>query len=113
MPYISQEARSNLKIINISQQDKKEIRVGVDDGLLSNPGNLNFIISTLANMYLEANGLSYAKINEVIGVLECAKLELYRRIAAPYEDAKIEENGDVYTVHGHMKYAPSNQVSFI
>jgi len=33
----------------------------------------------------------------VTGVLECAKLELYRRIAAPYEDTKIEENGDVYS----------------
>jgi hypothetical protein len=113
MPYISQEDRSKLKIINISQQDRKEIRVGVDDGLLSNPGNLNFIISTVANMYLEANGLSYTKINEVIGVLECAKLELYRRIAAPYEDSKIDENGDVYTVHSHVKHALGNQVSYI
>ena len=25
------------------------------------------------------------------------KLELYRRLAAPYEDLKIEEAGDVYT----------------
>jgi len=33
-----------------------------------------------------------------VGVLECAKLELYRRIAAPYEDEKIVETGDVYTV---------------
>jgi len=27
--------------------------------------------------------------------LECAKLELYRMIAAPYEDTKIKENGSV------------------
>ena len=32
----------------------------------------------------------------LVGVLECAKLELYRRLAAPYEDLKIEDNGDVY-----------------
>ena len=32
----------------------------------------------------------------MVGVLECAKLELYRRMAAPYEDEKIEDNGDVY-----------------
>ena len=32
-----------------------------------------------------------------MGALECAKLELYRRVAAPYEDVKIMENGDVYT----------------
>ena len=28
--------------------------------------------------------------------LECAKLELYRRLAAPYEDEKRKETGDVY-----------------
>jgi len=33
---------------------------------------------------------------DAIGALECAKLELYRRVAAPYEDTKIAENGDVY-----------------
>lgn len=40
--------------------------------------------------------LSYADINEAIGALECAKLELYRRIAVPYENRKLAENGDVY-----------------
>jgi hypothetical protein len=40
--------------------------------------------------------LRYAHLNEVIGALECAKLELYRRIAVPYEDQKITESGDVY-----------------
>ncbi len=29
-------------------------------------------------------------------VLETAKLEFYRRVAGPYEDAKISENGEVY-----------------
>jgi len=38
------------------------------------------------------------QINEVIGVLECAKLELYRRVAAPYEERKRIENGEVYAV---------------
>jgi hypothetical protein len=38
----------------------------------------------------------YAHLNEAIGVLECAKLELYRRIAAPYEDRKMGETGEVY-----------------
>lgn len=32
----------------------------------------------------------------MVGALECAKLELYRRIAIPYEEQKIQENGDVY-----------------
>jgi len=41
-------------------------------------------------------GVKYATLNTVIGVLECAKLELYRRVVADYEDQKCEENGDVY-----------------
>jgi hypothetical protein len=62
------------------------------------PGVLNYHITGLIDAYIERQGLGYGSINEVIGVLECAKLELYRRIAAPYEDKKKEENGDVYTV---------------
>lgn len=61
------------------------------------PGEFNFCVTTLVDQYLERHGLSYTRINEVIGALECAKLELYRRVAVPYEDIKIEENGDVYS----------------
>ena len=35
-------------------------------------------------------------IGDVVNAMECAKLEFYRRVAAPYEDTKIKENGDVY-----------------
>tara|TARA_B100000700_G_C14503125_1_gene605056 strand:- start:40 stop:342 length:303 start_codon:yes stop_codon:yes gene_type:complete len=59
-------------------------------------GRLNYVISSvLANMIKE-KGMSYGLINEFIGALECAKLEAYRRVAAPYEDMKVSENGDVY-----------------
>jgi len=60
-------------------------------------GDLNYLFTKLIQEYIdERGGLSYAIINEVVGVLECAKLELYRRLAAPYEDEKRELNGDVY-----------------
>ncbi|MCC7510354.1 MAG: hypothetical protein IT464_13420 [Planctomycetes bacterium] len=58
-------------------------------------GTFNYVISRLAAAAL-AGKTSYARINEIIGALECAKLELYRRIASPYEDAKAGQNGDVY-----------------
>lgn len=32
----------------------------------------------------------------MVGALESAKLELYRRKVSPYEDQKIEANGDVW-----------------
>lgn len=63
---------------------------------IENAGDLNFLISHICGDYLHKQGLKYANINEIIGALECAKLEMYRRVAAPYEDFKIAENGDVY-----------------
>jgi hypothetical protein len=60
-------------------------------------GELNFAITALVDSYLQdKGGIRYGHLNEVIGALDCAKLELYRRIAAPYEDKKLAENGDVY-----------------
>jgi hypothetical protein len=65
-------------------------------------GELNYCITLLVDVFLDG-AVNYDAINEVIGVLECAKLELYRRIAAPYEDKKIAENGDVYK---HRSWMP-------
>tara|TARA_R110000824_G_scaffold278492_4_gene466757 strand:- start:2830 stop:3189 length:360 start_codon:yes stop_codon:yes gene_type:complete len=59
-------------------------------------GRLNYFISSVAQGLVEANGISYSFVNDFIGVLECVKLELYRRVATPYEDKKKEENGDVF-----------------
>lgn len=59
-------------------------------------GDLNFLFTHHINAFLTGVGLNYSTINEAIGALECAKLELYRRVAAPYENTKIAENGDVY-----------------
>ncbi|MBK9973275.1 MAG: hypothetical protein IPP14_00610 [Planctomycetes bacterium] len=58
-------------------------------------GGLNYVVSRLCAELL-AREKNYARINEITGALECAKLEFYRRVAAPYEDKKIAENGDVY-----------------
>ena len=76
--------------------------LGTRDGLLDgetlpgSAGDLNFLFTHHINVFLKWRGLSYSNINEAVGALECAKLELYRRVAAPYEDTKIAENGDVY-----------------
>lgn len=59
-------------------------------------GELNYCITKLLNGWLQRKGRSYATINAVVGALECAKLEAYRRVAAPYEDAKRAQSGDVY-----------------
>jgi hypothetical protein len=81
MPYITAEARARL--------DK--------GGKPETAGELNYAITRLVDDYLiQRKGIRYEHLNEVIGALECAKLELYRRVAAPYEDQKLRETGDVY-----------------
>jgi len=80
MPYIPENRRSLLE----------------PSGKPETAGELNYAVTRLVDRYLSEKGLRYQHINEVIGVLECAKLELYRRIASPYEDTKIREEGDVY-----------------
>lgn len=60
-------------------------------------GELNYLITTAIQQYLESRPKkNYAEYNAVVGVLECAKLELYRRAIVPYETKKITENGDCY-----------------
>lgn len=85
MPYIDRKHRDTLDPhINDLSDDVR------------NMGDLNYIITRLCDNYLDEHGTRYLHINDLIGVLECAKLELYRRVAAPYEDTKIVSNGDVY-----------------
>jgi len=55
-------------------------------------GELNYVITRLLK---ESYPSKYFSLNRAIGVLECCKLEFYRRVVAPYEDTKIKENGDV------------------
>lgn len=62
----------------------------------ANAGELNYLISRLIFKYYSANGQRYAQINDVMGAIEGAKLEFYRRVAVPYEDLKCSANGDVY-----------------
>ena len=60
------------------------------------PGNLNYVVSSIMAGVIKELGLSYTLVNNMIGALECAKTELYRRVLITYEAKKINENGDVY-----------------
>lgn len=90
MPYVKQKDRKRL----FTESRNQDYNVSV--GPTNNPGELNYVLTELIQKHLSERGINYTNINEVIGVLECCKLELYRRLAAPYEDVKIKENGDVY-----------------
>lgn len=71
-------------------------RESIKTGTILTPGQLNYVFTQVIKSYLESNGEKYSTYNDIIGALEGAKLELYRRKIAPYEDKKIKENGDVY-----------------
>jgi len=81
MPYIKQERRDAL------------LKNGHD---MAGAGELNYILTRILIQYIEHRGMSYQTINDIVGAVEGAKLEFYRRVVAPYEDIKIKENGDVY-----------------
>jgi hypothetical protein len=85
MPYIERDNRINIKDY-------------FHDGLMNNvitEGELNYLVSLSVHEWLKEKGLKYKNINAAIGVLECAKLELYRMVAASYEDGKRKMNGSV------------------
>ena len=55
-------------------------------------GELNYVVTKILK---DIYPLRYFHINKAMGVLECIKLEYYRRVAAPYEDIKMKESGEV------------------
>lgn len=87
MPYIKQDDRKKYRkdldrlIKTLSEQPSEVV-----------DGHLNYCITEILHR-IYPDG--YLHINKAIGVLECCKIEYYRRRATPYEDTKIEQNGDV------------------
>lgn len=81
MPYIKQGGRSEI--------DRRA-------RMAATSGELNYAITKLCKYWFQYHGEDYQAINDVLGALEGAKLEFYRRVAVPFEEKKIKENGDVY-----------------
>lgn len=91
MPYISKETRKDYDPL-IRQIVYKLSSYDNEDAAL---GDLNYIIFAIVKRYLTLVGIKYKRLAKFIGTIECCKQEIYRRLAGPYEDTKIEENGDV------------------
>ena len=58
-------------------------------------GALNYAVFSIVKKWLEKNGTRYVYLAGIVGTLTCCISEIYRRIASPYENKKIIENGDV------------------
>ena len=94
MPYLKQEDRARLDrpitaLVDVILFLSEVNEVGV-------AGQVNYIIARLFNSLWRGTKANYAGLNELIGAIECAKLEIYRRLAARYEDAAVKRNGDVF-----------------
>lgn len=74
----------------------KDLLAALGHVSIVNGGELNFVITETIKQFLVTHEFRYETLNTVIGALESAKLELYRRKIAPYEDEKAASNGDVY-----------------
>jgi len=78
MPYIKQDRRDAIKVGDWPET----------------AGELNYVFTVIALAYWKRHH-NYQGINDIVGALEGAKMEFYRRRVVFYEDRKIAENGDV------------------
>lgn len=90
MPYIPQARRDLLGL----------------EGMASEPGDLAYVVYREALSTLGIDPVTgflrpgkkaptFAQYAAVLGAIEGAKLEIYRRLVAKYEDLKIDQNGDL------------------
>lgn len=92
MPYITENYRETLRPL-VDQLADEISRLHSENPSQTRDGLLNFCFTEVLNKVFP--NPRYTDINEIIGTLECTKLEYYRKRAAPYEDIKEEQNGPV------------------
>ena len=81
----------------ITPDDRDTTRVPEPGYCVETVGELTYAFSDTIDDYLGSKEeINFAAFAEVLGALEAAKLEFYRRIVAPYEKKKLKENGDVF-----------------
>lgn len=92
MPYITKNYREELEpLIDALAAKVKEIHAA--NPQQTRDGLLNFSFTEIIGAVFP--NARYTDMNEVVGMLECCKLEYYRKVASPYEDKKEAENGKV------------------
>ena len=84
MPYIKPERRTVFDVyLEACAQE------------IEGEGELNYCVYKLATLLVSRIGESYDKLSMCSSAMEHAKLEWYRKKLSPYEDKKIEQNGDI------------------
>jgi hypothetical protein len=125
MPYITQERRKALQLKTNKIETAGELNFLFTVALIDSetPELAEMDLRLLINDYLTGHDLSYQVANDIIGALICCAFEasrrllgkvdqttivkifevvstvageFYKTLVAPYEDGKLEENGDVF-----------------
>lgn len=116
MPYITEDRRRALKR-GVPAENCGELNYLFSMLVLESDDmrGLDNEMQALCRQYIAHHGLKYQHINDVMGALKGARVEMVRRtgihkfntlfddvakcfyddVAAPYEDVKIAENGDL------------------
>lgn len=89
MPYIEETAR-----IHIRKESKRRVLDSLGR-ILADTSELSYVIMRILITYI-GDTLTETKVNEIMGVLERVKLEFHRRFCVPYEEIRMEENGDIF-----------------
>lgn len=82
MPYVKMERRDALN----------KVVIAMTDADVKADGDLNYILYRFCKYHVTP---SYNNYKNFCGEIHQAATEIERRLLAPYEDKKIEENGDV------------------
>jgi hypothetical protein len=87
MPYINKGQRPKIdELINPLIDHLKSLPIEEQDG------SINYAVTkVIKHVYPQ----KYFHFNRALGVISAISLELYRKIIGPYEDKKIDENGEV------------------
>ena len=92
MPYIKPEDRPQYNVIIDGLAHRLRIGGGGDRAIR---GHVNYVITEIVLCALKpGGGWGYHSLSDCVSVLKDAAAEIERRLLAPYEDRKIQENGD-------------------
>lgn len=107
MPYIEQEDRE--KIFIATDEENRTVRLSKKTiGMLMgkcarNGGDIQYMIATALQVYMEEKGFRYANMESVMGALTGALREFQRKVVDPYEAIKEAENGVIYKLPIHLR----------
>jgi len=90
-----QKQENNMPYIPEYDRERFQMPLNLLCDFIETAGEMNYCISKLCHLVLQKKGLKYDNIAFVLAALEGAKLEFYRSVAAPYENKKMAENGDI------------------